>query len=604
MQILVTRPDEDADELIAALKSRGVDSLHEPMISITYSEDAQVNFEGVQAVLATSANGIRALARLGQIPALPLYAVGDASAQTARSTGFSSVESADGDVQALVELVQEFLDPKAGAVVHPTGEQSAGNVKLALEAAGFEYRRYPLYEAVAERTLSPTLIAEIKAGQLDGVAFYSPRTAQIFIDLVRKSRLVRACRSLDAYCLSPAVADAAEKITWHEVHTATSPKQNSFLALFPDSNSGASAPSSEHHSPEPATSLPVVRRSNSVSMFFTNLLGFAVIAGAVAATAPLWTPHVAKLYAGTETQPVEQVWLDELSDRLAKLEAVGRRVSAANVKALEAEQARLQSQLDTALDRLKSLEKSLKAVRQVMTAVTNSSPSDSASAVLESLSERLDRLESGGETSSEESRELLTSLTGQVAKLETAIGDAKSDSRRNQALILSVGQLREAVRSSRPYLDELAALRVLVKDDAAVGVQLAILEHRSQQGVPNFQMLRARFDRAAGRLVRAEFVSDGDSWIERTIDRLVSSVRWRRTDNLEGAGVEAVVARADRKLQAADLAGAVQELEALSPKGIAAARPWMDDAAAFLSLERALATLQILAVSGLPPADR
>src|SRR5437879_1421718 len=63
LRVLVTRPFEESESLAAALASRGVAALVEPLIQIRFSAPQALDLAGVQAVLFTSANGVRALAR-------------------------------------------------------------------------------------------------------------------------------------------------------------------------------------------------------------------------------------------------------------------------------------------------------------------------------------------------------------------------------------------------------------------------------------------------------------------------------------------------------------------------------------------------------------
>src|SRR5580700_10112844 len=97
MLALITRPRDEAEALAALLARRGIEAIIEPMIEIVERHVALPEFAGIQAILCTSANGVRALARASGERHLPLFAVGDATAARARAEGFRRVESAGGD---------------------------------------------------------------------------------------------------------------------------------------------------------------------------------------------------------------------------------------------------------------------------------------------------------------------------------------------------------------------------------------------------------------------------------------------------------------------------------------------------------------------------
>src|SRR6267378_1808470 len=89
LRALVTRPRAVAESLADALAARGIAAIIEPLLQIHYRSGPEPDFAGVQAILCTSANGVRALARLTAERALPLFAVGDTSAARARDDGFA-----------------------------------------------------------------------------------------------------------------------------------------------------------------------------------------------------------------------------------------------------------------------------------------------------------------------------------------------------------------------------------------------------------------------------------------------------------------------------------------------------------------------------------
>ncbi len=115
MRLLVTRSIEDAEPLAAALRRRGIEAVLEPLMSITDVAgaagapdlDTYLDPGGAQALLITSANGIRAFARRTSRRDIAVFAVGDASARTAFELGFAEVRSAAGDVDALAALVSD-----------------------------------------------------------------------------------------------------------------------------------------------------------------------------------------------------------------------------------------------------------------------------------------------------------------------------------------------------------------------------------------------------------------------------------------------------------------------------------------------------------------
>ena len=154
-------------EAEALLNERGFETILDPMMTIVDIDAPEMDLSGIQALLMTSANGVRAFARREEDRQTPVYVVGDASAQVARDLGFIAVTSAGGDVETLAALVQNELNPGQGALLHIAASRVAGDLSGLLEAAGFEVRRLVLYEATAADALSPKTLVELDAGTLD-----------------------------------------------------------------------------------------------------------------------------------------------------------------------------------------------------------------------------------------------------------------------------------------------------------------------------------------------------------------------------------------------------------------------------------------------------
>jgi uroporphyrinogen-III synthase len=236
MRLMITRPKDDAAPLGERLSAQGHEVLLEPLLEIRFKADASVDLTRVNGVLATSANGVRALAHITERRDLRLFAVGDATARAARQAGFDDVLSAGGDVASLVSLVSETLDPTAGRLLHVAGTRLAGDLQGQLAGKGFEVERAVLYEARTAGNLTPVGRGALQAGAVDGVLLFSPRTARTFVDLAVEGNVAGACRDVTAYCLSPAVARRAterpNELSWRHVREAARPEEVSLLELL------------------------------------------------------------------------------------------------------------------------------------------------------------------------------------------------------------------------------------------------------------------------------------------------------------------------------------------------------------------------------------
>ncbi len=236
MKALVTRPREDAAEVAAHLATRGIEPVLEPLLTIRFAADGATLLppllSGAQAVLFTSANGVRAFAAATPRRDLAACAVGEATAAAARHAGFDAVASAGGSVADLADLVRQRLRPADGALVHAAGSAVTGDLAGALQEAGFVCRRAVLYDAVPAAQLSGATAALLAARGIALALFFSPRTAQSFARLARAAGLADACRAMTAIALSPAVAAALDDFPWAAVLSADAPTTAALFAAL------------------------------------------------------------------------------------------------------------------------------------------------------------------------------------------------------------------------------------------------------------------------------------------------------------------------------------------------------------------------------------
>ena len=232
MRLLVTRPEDDAVRTAAALRAGGHSVLVAPLLRI---EALSAELRGPwAAALITSANAARAVSvhrRGGDILRLPVFAVGDRSAEAARAAGFTDVISADGAVADLARLVAGRCAPGGAPLIYLAGEDRAGDLAGDLAAHGIDVRVVAVYRARPAEVLPGDAARALAAGEIDAVLHYSRRSAATLLRLADEAQVLNAVLSLAHYCLSAEVAAPLRERGAGQVEVAASPRETALIDL-------------------------------------------------------------------------------------------------------------------------------------------------------------------------------------------------------------------------------------------------------------------------------------------------------------------------------------------------------------------------------------
>jgi uroporphyrinogen-III synthase len=666
MHALITRPLEDAKPLAELLAGRGVECTVEPLLEIAPHPEATIDLDGVQALLFTSANGVRAFAAKSSRRDLKVLTVGDGSATVARELGFSNVTAAGGDVEALAELAIRELDPEAGPLFHGAASVLAGDLQGKLEAAGFTLRRVVLYEAKTATTLTHETRMNLALGGIDMVLLFSPRTARTFAELWRAAE-APSLNKTTALCLSAAVAREIADLGWQRIETAASPDQPAMLSLVeaeierrtppaevlpPNAESAKEAPRVEetmqqNFTPPPLYNPPPPKQKSGGAIFGGLLAG--LIAGAAAAVAvvytqPYWLPQ--QQAAPTPDQSEELTALQSKVDALAQNntgsgvgpEAVNAAVNdakaaiAQEITALSDRLGKLEQSVNTLAqapaaaaptldlqplqDRIAKLESSLADVSQQAQSMAPSAPAGpDLSGEIAALKSANDALTQQLNAARDEIKALQTQqseLSGTVGKIAAQPAVTPTEQRRTAAVV-ALSALRGALPLDKPYASNLKAVDELAAADADLKGKLAPaldpLRPLADGGAPTLAQLQVslpaqKIAEAANAEATSDAVGAEPGWSERLINRLSEAVTVRPVgENAEGDGPLAHLARGEAKLKSGDLAGAVTEIGALQGKAADAAAAWLNGAKARLAQDQASAALDQTTTALLAPAS-
>jgi len=160
--VILTRTAAQSDRLAKHLTDDGFEVIVSPLLSVEFLPPPSPRFfDGVQAVLLTSANAVGALENAPR--STLCLTVGQRTAEAAQDAGMANVQSADGDAKALAQLALSIVEKTLGAVVHLCGEHVTNSPLPPLKEAGFTVATHVAYRVDYGGTLNEAALAAITA---------------------------------------------------------------------------------------------------------------------------------------------------------------------------------------------------------------------------------------------------------------------------------------------------------------------------------------------------------------------------------------------------------------------------------------------------------
>lgn len=222
MRLLVTRPEPGASASASRLAALGHEAILCPCLDIARLPDKTWP-KNIAALVITSGQAIPALP--AKLHGTRIFCVGDATAARLAEAGFTQVESAAGDAEALAARILARRLP--GLHVLVVGEGHGLALARQLRKAGISLLRRKVYRARPVKKFPPAALQALATQDLDGALFYSAETAQAFIRLRPPHT-----QNFIAYALSGAVAGALQTLPWREIRVALAPTEAEMMAIL------------------------------------------------------------------------------------------------------------------------------------------------------------------------------------------------------------------------------------------------------------------------------------------------------------------------------------------------------------------------------------
>ena len=215
MNILITRPLIDTEDLMGKLFSLGHKIIHVPTLKISSVKLSTFNSEKYNAFIFTSANAIRNL-KISNLDKTKLcFCVGAITEKIVRQQGYNNTVSAGGTVNALKNIIinSDQLDKKK-TLAYICGDNITSDLDLELQTEGFRIEKIVNYTSEKIKELNKDTKELINDHPPDIILVYSKRSAESFIELAKKYSLNGLMTDSRVMCISEKVLKIFKQSGW------------------------------------------------------------------------------------------------------------------------------------------------------------------------------------------------------------------------------------------------------------------------------------------------------------------------------------------------------------------------------------------------------
>jgi uroporphyrinogen-III synthase len=218
MNILITRPLIDSEDLMGKLFSLGHKIVHIPTLKISAANITLVDAQKYDAFIFTSANAIRNLKLNNQDTNKVCFCVGSITEKIVRQKGYNNTISAGGTVNALKNIIlnSDQIDKKK-SIAYFCGDYISSNLDIELKNEGLQVDKIINYTSKKITDLNEENNKIIKNHPPDIIFIYSKRSAESFIEIVKKYSLNGLMTESRVLCISEKVLGLLKKSGWKKL---------------------------------------------------------------------------------------------------------------------------------------------------------------------------------------------------------------------------------------------------------------------------------------------------------------------------------------------------------------------------------------------------
>lgn len=617
--ILVTRPQPVADEFAEKLRREGFNAYIAPLMEYVDTKGSIGDLSAYQACVFTSVQAVQVFCRKTEDRHLPALVVGDATARAAKQAGFTAVYSAAGDASDVIALIADKKkELSLKKVIHPCSDDTPDDVAKAVSKLGVKMVLKVVYKASLISEFPEDVGQVLRRNGIDTVTLFSARTAANFVQLLCRKEWHGVSAGLNVVCISKRVAAELRPLPWRGVSVAARPNTEAMLEalknIYPyrnidsafvnrrekkDRRQNRALPDAQGNIQAGAYAGPdrrtgIDRRAHQerqservmqekINIAYSAMVGLSFVFIVVVLSGALlmgpeyvnFTSWYSNRPAGTEKQ---ESFFDRhnslggfINRQIERVQGFGGAMTAMAHRMVGPD-----GSIDTA-----ALGHGLTQMLGGMDVLRSTA---TGQATLGQSMTRLRQILSGAMNDPAALRATLTAARQKDPTLDSLLGAVGWKDVAAAGMLLTLGEFRSNLGNNRPYEDDIALLQKLAGNDPEMNEALQKLAPYAKKGIAGRAALTREFRKFATNIVTAQVQGRDISVKQEALERFRSFSAATNADEIEGDSAEAVTARANLLMNQGNVEAALRELQSLRGASAAAAQPWMENAAEYLTV--------------------
>lgn len=236
--VIVTRAQPGNTETTDRLNRLGCDPIPAPVLALVPLPETEIpETVDLSGLIFTSANGVRSYTARRSDRSLPVWCVGPATADAARTAGFRTVHESSGNSDDLARFIATTIQPDTLPLLHVANQDAAGALAQELRRLGHKVLFAGIYAMRTAKQLPARVLRLNRDDPAVILLVHSAKGAQAFRELMQDD----APAGWSLVAISKRAAAPLESLVRGPVFIADTPNEDGIMRALGDAIATLSA---------------------------------------------------------------------------------------------------------------------------------------------------------------------------------------------------------------------------------------------------------------------------------------------------------------------------------------------------------------------------